>query len=341
MPDSSGPDFRCEADSSYESLPGRRQLLMAAVAAWALPVWADAASYPQRAVKIVAPFSPGQGVDLLARALASELQKTAGQPFTVDNKPGGGTVLGSAAVAAAAADGYTLLAVGNSFAINPSLHGKLPYDSKKDFSPVSRLASTPHVLVAKPQLPADTLAEVVAAARAEPGRMNYASSGNGTAPHLAGEEFNKRAGVRLTHVPYKGQGPTVAALMSGEVDLMFANLLDVLPYIQGKKMKPIAIAAPQRDPLLPDLPTMSEAGLPGFESGSWYGLMARAGTPEDVVERLNALVVAALKSPALVGQYAGKGLSLTPSKAAEFARFLDREYARYAEVVKFSGAKID
>ena len=321
----------------------RRHALLASVATLAsaaLPAWANAA-YPNRAVKIVAPFSPGQGVDLLARALANELNKATKQAFTVDNRPGGGTVLGTSAVAAAAADGYTLLAVGNSFAVNPSLHNKLPYDSKKDFSPISLLASTPHVLVAKPQLQANTLAEVLAAAKANPGKMNYASSGNGTAPHLAGEALNKAAGIQLTHVPYKGQGPTVTALMAGEVDLMFANLLDVLPYIQSKKMKAIAISALKRDPLLPQLPTMDEAGLPGFESSSWYGLMTRTGTPKDVVERLNTLVTTALKSPELTKQYAGKGLNLTPSSSAEFASFLDKEYLKYAEIVKFASVKID
>lgn len=318
----------------------RRQLLLLASAA-AVTLGARAEAYPSRAVRLVAPFSPGQGVDLLARALASELHKATGQPFAVDNRPGGGTVLGTSAAAAAAPDGYTLLAVGNSFAVNPGLHARLPYDSKRDFTPISLLAGTPHVLVAKPQLQARTLAEVIAAAKASPGTMNYASSGNGTAPHLAGEQFNQRAQVRLTHVPYKGQGPTVTALMSGEVDLMFANLLDVLPYVQSRKMQAIAISAPRRDPLIADVPTMGEAGLPGFESSSWYGLMARAGTPGDIVERLNTLVTGALGSPGLGRQYAGKGLNLTPCATQEFARFLGQEYVKYAEIVKFAGIKLE
>ena len=318
----------------------RRQLLLLASAA-AVTLGARAEAYPSRAVRLVAPFSPGQGVDLLARALASELHKATGQPFAVDNRPGGGTVLGTSAAAAAAPDGYTQLAVGNSFAVNPGLHARLPYDSKRDFTPISLLAGTPHVLVAKPQLQARTLAEVIAAAKASPGTMNYASSGNGTAPHLAGEQFNQRAQVRLTHVPYKGQGPTVTALMSGEVDLMFANLLDVLPYVQSRKMQAIAISAPRRDPLIADVPTMGEAGLPGFESSSWYGLMARAGTPGDIVERLNTLVTGALGSPGLGRQYAGKGLNLTPCATQEFARFLGQEYVKYAEIVKFAGIKLE
>ena len=317
----------------------RRQWLLVSASAAAFPAFAS--SYPGRAVKLVAPFSAGQGVDLLARALCTELQKATQQPFTVDNKPGGGTVLGTAAAATAAADGYTLLAIGNSFAVNPSLQPRLPYDSKNDFTPISLLASTPHVLVAKPQLAANTLAEVIAAAKAAPGKMNYASAGNRTAPHLAGEAFNKAAGIQLVHVPYKGQGPTVTALMAGEVDLMFANLLDVLPYLQSKKMKAIAISSLQRDPVVPQLPTMGESGLQGFESGSWYGLMVRSGTPKDVVDKLSALVTTALKSPALARQYAGKGLNLMPTSTTEFAQFLDKEYVKYAEIVKFAGVKVD
>ena len=306
----------------------------------ACPAWADAA-YPNHVVKIVAPFSPGQGVDLLARALANELHKSTGQPFTVENRPGGGTVLGTAAAATAAPDGYTLLAVGNSFAVNASLQPKLPYDSKNDFTPISLLASTPHVLVAKPQLAANTLAEVIAAAKAAPGKMNYASAGNGTAPHLAGEAFNKAAGIQLVHVPYKGQGPTVTALMGGEVDLMFANLLDVLPYIQSKKMKAIAISSLKRDPVVPQLPTMSESGLPGFESSSWFGLMTRGGTPRNIVDQLNTLVTTALNSPEMARQYAGKGLNLTPCSPADFSRFLDQKLTEYAEIVKFGALKVD
>lgn len=335
--------LKSAVSSSLLKTWSRRRLLQTSAAALGSAVWPVGAqtSYPRRAVKIITPFSPGQGVDLLARALAHELQSATQQAFAVDNRPGGGTVLGTSAAAAAAADGYTLLAVGNSFAVNPSLHNKLPYDSKKDFSPISLLASTPHVLVAKPQLQASTLAQVLAAAKAHPGKMNYASSGNGTAPHLAGEALNKAAGIQLVHVPYKGQGPTVTALMAGEVDLMFANLLDVLPYIQSQKMKVIAISALKRSPLLAQLPTMEEAGMPGFESSSWYGLMTRAGAPADVVDRLNTLVTGALSSPEMARQYAGKGLNLTPSSAAEFARFLDKEYVKYAEIVKFAGVKID
>ncbi len=314
--------------------------LLAALGAQALPAWSNE-TYPARAVKIIAPFSPGQGVDLLARALAVELQKTTKQSFIVDNRPGGGTVLGTSAAATAAPDGYTLLAVGNSFAINPSLHAKLPYNSQQDFAPVSLLASTPHVLVAKPQLAASSLAEIIAAAKAHPGEMNFASSGNGTAPHLAGEAFNKAAQTRIAHVPYKGQGPTVTALMAGEVDLMFANLLDVLPYIQSQKMKAIALSSAKRDPLLPQLPTMGEAGLPGFESSSWYGVMVRSGTPPSTIERLNALLTAALESPEIAKQYAGKGLNLTPSSPEKFAAFLKTEHRKYADIIQFANIRID
>ncbi|QPN32328.1 tripartite tricarboxylate transporter substrate binding protein [Diaphorobacter sp. JS3051] len=319
----------------------RRQLLLAATAI-VFASGASAQSYPSRGVKIIAPFpAGGQGIDLVARALANELQTATGQAFTVENRPGGGTVIGTAAVASAPADGHTLLIMANSFTVNPSLQSRLPYESRRDFVPVTLLTITPHVLIARPQLAANTLAEALQVATTRKDRLNYASIGNGTSPHLAGESLKKISKADLTHIPYKGQAPALQALMAGEVDLMFANLPDVLPFLESKKIKALAISAPSRDPSLPQVPTMEESGVPGFESNSWYGLMVRAGTDEAIVRRLHELTTGILHSPKISQQFSSRGLRIIASTPAEFGQWLDKEYTKYEEIVKFSGAKID
>jgi tripartite-type tricarboxylate transporter receptor subunit TctC len=318
--------------------------LAAAVSALTLVAgaYAQDAAYPSRAAKIIAPFpAGGQGIDMVARSLANELQKVTGQSFIVENRPGGGTVIGTTAVAGAPADGYTILIMANSFAVNPSLQSRLPYDARRDFLPVSLLTITPHVLVARPTLAANSLPELLRLGKTGNTKLNYASIGNGTSPHLAGESLKKLTQVDFMHIPYKGQAPALTALMSGEVDLMFANLPDVLPYLESKKIKALAISAPARDPGLPAVPTMAEAGVSGFESNSWYGLMVRSGTPAGVVDRLNQLTVNILKQPDISRAFAERGLRIIASSPAEFRSWLDKEYVKYEEIVKFSGAKID
>ena len=319
----------------------RRQLLWTATAmAFASPAWAQ--PYPNHTVRIVVPYpAGGMGIDFVGRALANELQNVTGQPFIVDNRPGGGTVIGTAALASAPADGHTLLIMANSFTVNPSLQSNLPYDSRRDFLPITQLTITPHVLVASPHLAANTLSEALQMAATNKSGLNYASPGNATPHHLAGESLKKISKANLTHIPYKGTAPALQALMAGDVDLMFANLPDVLPYLESKKIKALAISAPARDPSLPLVPTMEESGVSGFESNSWYGMVIRAGADESVVRRLNELTVGVLKSPKISQQFTAKGLRIIASTPEEFGRWLDKEYVKYEEIVKFSGAKID
>ena len=327
------------------SSPLSRRRAMAASVALAGSSWLGGAlaqaAYPNHPLKVVVPFpAGGLGIDMVARIVANELSTTLKQPVVVDNRPGGGTVIGTSAVATAPADGYTLLVMANSFTANPYLRS-LPYDSQRDFTPVALMGFTPHVLAAKPQLAAHTLAELVATAKAHPSKLNYASIGNGTASHLAGEALKKLSGVELTHIPYKGQTPALTALMAGEVDLSFANLSDVRPYLESKKLKVLAISAPQRDPSIPTVPTMKESGLPDLDSNSTYGIMVRSGTPPAVVELLNKTIDQILKKPEVRQQLNARGVHPLGGSSAEFAQWLDKEGRKYAEIIKYSGAKVD
>ncbi len=307
------------------------------------------ATWPTKPVRIVVPFAAAGTTDILARALAPELQRVFGQPFVVDNKPGAGGNLGSAEVAKAAPDGHTLLmgTVGT-HAINPSLYPKMPYDHVKDFIPVTVVAGVPNVLVVNPanaqKYGINSVQDLARVARANPGRLNVASSGNGTSIHLSAELFKSMTGTFMVHFPYRGSGPALLDLMGGNMDLMFDNLPSSMPHIKSGKLKALAVTSAQRSSALPDVPTVEEAGGPalkGFEASSWFGLLAPAGTPMDIVNRLQQETAKALASPALKERLQAQGAIPSGNTPAEFARLIEAETKKWAQVVKTSGAKVD
>jgi tripartite-type tricarboxylate transporter receptor subunit TctC len=328
----------------------RRHLLAAAALLAVLPAITHAqAAWPSKPVRIVVPFAAGGTTDILARALAPELQRVFGQPFVVDNKAGAGGNVGAAEVAKAAPDGHTLLmgTVGT-HAINVSLYPKLPFDPVKDFVPVSLVAGVPNVLVMNPanaqRYGIETVADLARVAKANPGKLNMASSGNGTSIHLAGELFKAMTGTYMVHFPYRGSGPALLDLIGGNMDLMFDNLPSAMPQIKAGKLKALAVTSGTRSAALPDLPTVAEAGgaaLKGYEASSWFGLLAPAGTPPDVVARLQQETAKALAAPALKERLLSQGAIPSGITSAEFARYIDAETRKWAGVVKASGAKVD
>ncbi len=326
------------------------------LAACSLPLFLPAAlparaqsGWPGKPVRIVVPFAAGGTTDILARAIAPELQKAFGQPFVVDNRPGAGGNTGAAEVAKAAADGTTLLmgTVGT-HAINPSLYPKMPYDAVKDFAPITLVAGVPNVVVMNPASAAkykvETLPDLFRAARGNPGKLNVASSGNGTSIHLAAELYKSMTGTYMLHLPYRGSGPALIDLIAGNVDLMFDNLPSALPHIKSGRLKALAVTSGQRSAALPDVPTVAEAGgalLRNFEASSWFGLLAPAGTPADVVIRLQQETARAMAQSAVKERLLAQGALPGGQPPADFARFIDAETKKWAQVVKASGAKID
>lgn len=315
----------------------------ASTSLWAQTVW------PTRPVHIVVPFSAGGTTDLLARALAPELQQAFGQPFVIDNRPGAGGSLGAAEVAKAAGDGYTILmgTVGT-HAINQSLYAKLPYEPVKDFAPITLVAAVPNVLVMNAdkakQYGVNSVADLIRYAKANPGKLNMASSGNGTSIHLAGELFKTMTGTYMLHLPYRGSGPALMDLMGGNTDLMFDNLPSSMPHIKAGKLKALALTSSKRSDALPGVPTIEEVGGPslkGYEASSWFGLLATAGTPPDVVQRLQQEVAKALNSPAIKERLLSQGAIPSGNTSAEFTAMIARETKKWAQVVKASGAKVD
>ena len=327
----------------------RRALAAVAVLAVAAPAVAQSptSAWPARPVRIVVPFAPGGTTDILARALAPELGKAFGQSFLVENKAGAGGNLGADLVAKSPADGYTLLmgTVGTQ-SINPALYPKMPYDAAKDFAPISLVAGVPNVLVVNPQkAQANGITDVrslIAYAKAHPGRLNVASSGNGTSIHLSAELFKTSTGTYMVHIPYKGSGPALLDLIGGGTDLMFDNLPSALPQIKGGMLTALAVTSGERSEALPDVPTVAEAGgLKGFEASSWFGLLAPAGTPAEIVNRIQQETAKALASPALKERLLAQGAIPGGMAPADFGRFIAAEAKKWAAVVKASGSKID
>ncbi|MFO1323129.1 MAG: tripartite tricarboxylate transporter substrate binding protein [Burkholderiales bacterium] len=301
------------------------------------------APYPNKPIRIVVPFPAGGTTDILARAVAQKLTETTGQPVVVDNRPGAGGNIGAELVAKSPPDGYTLLmgTVGT-HAINASLYKSMPFDHVRDFAPVILVAGVPNVLVVNPSLPVNSVQELIAYGKANPGKLNFASSGNGTSIHLAGELFKTTTGVQMAHIPYKGSAPALVDLMGGQVQLMFDNLPSALPQIKAGKLRALAVTSAQRSSALPDVPTVAESGLPGFEASSWFGLLAPTGTPKDIVAKLNGEVAKWLATPEAKEKLASQGAivagGLTPD---DFARHIAAETAKWQKVVKESGAKVD
>ena len=298
------------------------------------------AQYPARAVHVVVPFPAGGPTDVLTRVLAQNLSERWSQPVVVDNKPGAGGAIGSDFVAKSAPDGYTLLmATTSTHSIGPSLQ-KLPYDPVRDFAPVSQVSNATNVLVVSPKLGVNSVRELVALAKAKPGTLNFASSGTGTIPHLTGELFKHLAGVDLVHIPYKGTGLSLTDLASGQVALLFDSIVTAQAHAKSGTVKALAISSPRRTPLLPDLPTMIEAGVPGFESETWFGLFAPAGTPADIVSRVSTDAAAALTAADVRARFAAAGAETVGSTPAQLAARVKADAAKWAEVIRAANVKV-
>jgi tripartite-type tricarboxylate transporter receptor subunit TctC len=308
----------------------------------AVATHAFAQAYPTKPVKMIIPYPPGGGNDTLGRLFAAKLSDRLGQPVVVENRPGAGTLIGTEAAAKSPPDGYTILLSSiATHALSPNLYSKVPYDPVKDFAPVTLLGIAPTVLVARSDLPAKDLAEFIAAAKAKPGGFTYASGGNGTPPHINGEVFKAVAGVDLLHIPFKGGGPALVDLMAGRVDVMLDTAASAMPHVRSGKLRALAISGPKRSAEYPDLPTFAEAGLPQYDTNAWYSVHAPAGTPPEVVRRLNAELVASLKEPDVQARF--KQLSTDPvgNTPEEFAAFVKAELDKYARVIKGAGIKLD
>jgi tripartite-type tricarboxylate transporter receptor subunit TctC len=298
-------------------------------------------AYPTKTIRIIAPFPPASVADVLARPIAQKMNESWGQPVIVDNRTGMAGSVGSDVVAKAPPDGYTLLlgTIGTN-AINAALYSKMPYNVRTDFAPITLVANAYLLLVMHPSVPVRTVKEVIALAKAQPGKLNFGSAGAGTTPHLAGEMFKYLAGVSMTHVPYKGSPQSAIDLMAGRLDLIFGNGSAVLPHIRTGRMRLIAISAPKRDPALPDVPTIAET-VPGFEMLPWWGLFAPAGTPREVVARLNAEAVRILALPEVKANYLNLGMTAASNTPEQFNAYVQEEIVRWAKIVKASGARAD
>jgi tripartite-type tricarboxylate transporter receptor subunit TctC len=306
----------------------------------AMPLAANAQAYPEKTVMIVVPFPAGGTLDNLTRAISQKLNGTLKQPVLVDNKPGAGTTIGTEFVARAKPDGYTLGMVANSFTINPSLYDNLRYNTAEDFVPIAMLAYTPHVLVARPNLAAKDLNEFLDLAKKNPGKLSFASFGSGTSSHIAIEVFKSMAKIDVSHVPYKGQAPALNDLLGGHVDMMFANLPDVLPHIQSGKLNAMAIANDSRMQNALNIPTFKESGFPTFQSNSWYGIVAPKGTPAVAIQRLDSDLKLIMKSDDMKKRLAEQGLEVASMTSAEFKTFVTSEIKKSSQIVKSSGATL-
>jgi len=302
---------------------------------------AHAQDYPSRPVRIVVPFAPGGPNDIIVRLVAQKLTETWAQPFLVENRPGAGGNIGTDFVAKAAPDGHTLLSVGpGSLIINP-LIGKVPYDTMRDFAPVTVMARAPNALVAHPSLPAGSVKELIELARSQPGKVNYGSGGNGSTPHLAGAMFSAMAGIALTHVPYKGTAPATADLIGGQVQIAFLGIPTVLPHVKSGKLRVLAVTGKHRSPELPGVPTVDEAGVPGYELSPWYGLLAPAGTPREVVARLGEEVTRIVRTAVMKERLAAQGAEVAGGSPEEFAALIKADTSTWSRVVKDAGMRFE
>jgi tripartite-type tricarboxylate transporter receptor subunit TctC len=306
------------------------------------PVPADAQSYPAKPIRIVVPFPAGGPLDVTARAIGQKLSEAWGQPVVIDNRPGAGGNIGADLVAKSAPDGYTILEGAlSTHAVNVSLYGKMPYDPLKDFAPITLVATTPNVLVVNPGLPVHSVTELVAYAKAHPGALSFGSGSNGSAGHLAGELFKMEAGVDMVHVPYKGAAPALQGLLAGDTQLMFDNLASSTPQLKAGRLTALAVTTARRTALMPELPTLAESGLPGFDITTWWGFLAPAGTPKEIVAKWNAEVVRILSTAEMKAFFAQQGAEPAPTTPDQFAELIRSEIPKYAKIVKASGAKVD
>jgi tripartite-type tricarboxylate transporter receptor subunit TctC len=298
--------------------------------------------YPSRGITIIVPFTAGGATDILARLVGQKLGEKFDKSVVVENRPGAGGNIGTALVAKSAPDGYTLvMATIGTHAINSSLYKNMPYDAVRDFTPLTRVAMVPNVLVVNKDAPFNTVQELIAYGKANPGKLTFGSSGNGTTLHLSGELFKLRTGVPITHIPYKGSTPAIADLLGGQISMVFDNMPSVLPHIKGGRLKALAVTSSTRNAQLPNVPTIEESGVPNYEVWSWFGLLAPAGTPDAVIDRLNREIVAIIRQPDVNARIVEMGSVPTPETSAEFGAFIRAETDKWARVVKEAGVAID
>jgi len=303
---------------------------------------AGAQGYPTKAVRIIVPFPPGAGVDIVTRAVSGRLAEALGQQVIVDNRAGAGGILGAEVAAKATPDGYTVfMATAGILTVIPHMNSKAPYSVERDFIPVSLVASVPSVLVVHPSMPVKSVKDLIALAKAKPGEINYASTGNGTLPHLAAEFFKQQAKVNMVHIAYKGSAPATTDLLGGNVQVFFGNMLSVIEQVRAGRLRALAVTSLQRQAVAQDIPTMIESGFPGFEAGTWFGLLVPAGTPREVVGRLHADTAKAVRQPDVQKQLAGQGATTIGNTPEQFAAYIKSESAKWAKVLAASGVKAD
>jgi tripartite-type tricarboxylate transporter receptor subunit TctC len=295
---------------------------------------AFAQPYPAKPVRLIVPYPPGGGTDIMSRAIAAKLSERWGQQVIVDNRGGASTIIGTEIAARAPADGYTLLCAAPSFVINPTTRAKLPYDTLKDFAPITQAATQPYILALHPKVPAHNVKEFIALARTKPDALNFGSTGVGSGSHLAGELFKVMSGTRLTHISYKGMGPAITDLLGGQTQFVFAAIVPVSPHVRGGRLRALGLTGPKRSPVMPELPTIAEAGVPGYQATSWLGMFAPAGTPRAIIDKVNADVVALLTNAELRERLAADGAEPLGSSAREFDGFIREEIAKWAKVIK-------
>jgi tripartite-type tricarboxylate transporter receptor subunit TctC len=318
-----------------------KTILAAALSLVAFALPAHAQNFPNRPIKIIVPFGPGGFTDVVARILQKELGASIGQPIIIENKPGAGSTIGTAEVAKAKPDGYTLVMISTTHVITPHLYKGMPYDPIKDFAPVMKLGEGPYVLVTHPSLPAKNVAELIALAKAEPNKIDYASSGNGSSQHLVGALFATMAGAPITHVPYKGSSGAMNDLLGGQVKLSFVGMPNALPNLANGKLRALAVTTRKRSPDLPDVPTLDEAGVPGYDATIWLALLAPPGTPRDIVQKLHSEVTRVLSTPESRKLMSSAGVDVATSTAEELARLMQSELDRWGKVVRDTGATVN
>ena len=312
-----------------------------ALAILVCPVPAQAQAYPAKPIRFLVPFAPGGGNDVVARLIGGRLSELWNQQVVIDNRGGAGGNIAAEIVARSAPDGYTIFLFNSANAIAPSLYKSVPFDPRKDFEPVILISTSPFALVVHPSTPAHSVKELIVLAKAKPRGYVYASGGNGSSTHLAAEQFRQMAGIEMVHVPYKGAGPAFVDLLAGQVTLYFSSIPPALPHVKSGRVRALAISSERRSQLWPDLPTIAEAGVPGYESGASYGLVTPARTPAVVVRKLNADVAKILGEPDLRARLAGQGMDIATGTPQDFARFMQAEIAKWAQVIKTSGARVD
>ena len=318
-----------------------RWLLAAALFASTGAMGQGAAQFPNKPIRMIVPFAPGGATDYMARTIAQKMSESMGQPVVVENKPGANAIVGTDAVAKSAPDGYVLVLCAFGHATNPYLLTKMPYDTLKDLAPVTLLVTGPLMLAVNPSIPGNSLRELVTYMKANPGKLNYASGGSGSSQHFAGELFQSMTGTRMVHIPYKGTAPAYVDLLSGQVSMIFDNMVTALPQVKAGKMKALGVSSAQRAEQAPDVPTIAEAGVPGYETGIWHGFLTTGGTPRDIVAKLNSEIVRAVHSPDVKAAFLSRGLVPVGNTPEQFDAFIRNEMSKWSKVIKDAGIKAD